>query len=61
MLVRIRKCRAMTQECCLKPAGAWPRRFRGFVPIESRNHLILEDEPAFGHFLDQLKSFLKSS
>lgn len=30
-----------------------------FVPLESRNHLILEDEPAFGRFLDELKSFLK--
>jgi len=30
-----------------------------FVPLESRNHLILEDEPAFGRLLDELKSFLK--
>jgi class 3 adenylate cyclase/pimeloyl-ACP methyl ester carboxylesterase len=30
-----------------------------FVPLESRNHLILEDEPAFGRFLDELTSFLK--
>jgi class 3 adenylate cyclase/pimeloyl-ACP methyl ester carboxylesterase len=30
-----------------------------FVPLESRNHLILEDEPAFDRFLDELKSFLK--
>jgi pimeloyl-ACP methyl ester carboxylesterase len=29
-----------------------------FVPLESRNHLILEDEPAFGRFLHELK-FLK--
>ena len=29
-----------------------------FVPLESRNHLILEDEPAFGRFLDELKSFM---
>jgi class 3 adenylate cyclase/pimeloyl-ACP methyl ester carboxylesterase len=30
-----------------------------FVPLESRNHLILEDEPAFGRFLDELTSFLR--
>jgi class 3 adenylate cyclase/pimeloyl-ACP methyl ester carboxylesterase len=30
-----------------------------FVPLESQNHLILEDEPAFGRFLDELKAFLK--
>ncbi|MEH2570664.1 alpha/beta fold hydrolase [Bradyrhizobium sp. AZCC 2289] len=30
-----------------------------FVPLESRNHLILEDEPAFDRFLDELKAFLK--
>jgi class 3 adenylate cyclase/pimeloyl-ACP methyl ester carboxylesterase len=31
-----------------------------FVPLESRNHLILEDEPAFPHFLDEIRSFLKT-
>ena len=30
-----------------------------FVPLESRNHLILADGPAFGRFLEELKSFLK--
>jgi len=29
-----------------------------FVPIESRNHLILEDEPAYLHFLEEIRSFL---
>jgi len=29
-----------------------------FVPIESRNHLILEDEPAYPHFLEEIRSFL---
>jgi class 3 adenylate cyclase/pimeloyl-ACP methyl ester carboxylesterase len=29
-----------------------------FVSLESRNHLILEDEPAFNRFLHELKSFL---
>jgi hypothetical protein len=29
-----------------------------FVPIESRNHLILEDEPAYSHFLEEIRSFL---
>lgn len=32
-----------------------------FVPLESRNHLILEDEPAFPRFLEEIKSFLKSA
>jgi class 3 adenylate cyclase/pimeloyl-ACP methyl ester carboxylesterase len=31
-----------------------------FVPLESRNHLILEDEPAFPRFLEEIKSFLES-
>jgi class 3 adenylate cyclase/pimeloyl-ACP methyl ester carboxylesterase len=31
-----------------------------FVPLESRNHLILEDEPAFSRFLEEIKSFLKT-
>jgi class 3 adenylate cyclase/pimeloyl-ACP methyl ester carboxylesterase len=31
-----------------------------FVPLESRNHLILEDEPAFARFLDEIKSFVNS-
>lgn len=29
-----------------------------FVPLESRNHVILEGEPAFGRFLEELRSFL---
>jgi pimeloyl-ACP methyl ester carboxylesterase len=29
-----------------------------FVPLESRNHLILESEPAFARFLDELRTFL---
>jgi class 3 adenylate cyclase/pimeloyl-ACP methyl ester carboxylesterase len=29
-----------------------------FVPLESRNHLILESEPAFARFLEELRSFL---
>jgi class 3 adenylate cyclase/pimeloyl-ACP methyl ester carboxylesterase len=31
-----------------------------FVPLESRNHLILEDEPAFRRFLDEITSFVKA-
>lgn len=31
-----------------------------FVALESKNHLILEDEPAFGRFLDEIKSFIDS-
>jgi pimeloyl-ACP methyl ester carboxylesterase len=30
-----------------------------FVPLEGRNHLILEDEPAFERFLAELKGLLK--
>jgi class 3 adenylate cyclase/pimeloyl-ACP methyl ester carboxylesterase len=29
-----------------------------FVPFESQNHLILENEPAFAHFLEEFRSFL---
>jgi class 3 adenylate cyclase/pimeloyl-ACP methyl ester carboxylesterase len=31
-----------------------------FVPLESRNHLILEDEPAFPRFLEEIKFFLNA-
>ena len=30
----------------------------GFVPLASRNHLILEDEPAFPRFLEEMRAFL---
>ena len=44
-------------------AGGWPRGIPGarFVPLPSRNHLILEDEPAFARFLQEIKSFLAST
>ena len=29
-----------------------------FVPLESRNHIMLEGEPALTHFLEELRSFL---
>jgi class 3 adenylate cyclase/pimeloyl-ACP methyl ester carboxylesterase len=29
-----------------------------FVPLQSRNHLILEDEPAYPHFREEIRSFL---
>src|SRR5260370_8952940 len=29
-----------------------------FVPLESQNHLVLESEPAFARFLEELRSFL---
>jgi class 3 adenylate cyclase/pimeloyl-ACP methyl ester carboxylesterase len=29
-----------------------------FVALQSRNHLILEDEPAYPHFRDEIRSFL---
>ena len=28
------------------------------VPLQSRNHLILESEPAYAHFLEEIKAFL---
>jgi class 3 adenylate cyclase/pimeloyl-ACP methyl ester carboxylesterase len=32
-----------------------------FVPLPSRNHLILENEPAFPRFLQEIRSFLTST
>jgi class 3 adenylate cyclase/pimeloyl-ACP methyl ester carboxylesterase len=32
-----------------------------FVPLPSRNHLILEHEPAFARFLEEIRTFLASS
>jgi pimeloyl-ACP methyl ester carboxylesterase len=29
------------------------------VPLQGRNHLFLESEPAFGRFLDELRAFLR--
>jgi class 3 adenylate cyclase/pimeloyl-ACP methyl ester carboxylesterase len=29
-----------------------------FVPLQSRNHLILEHEPAYGRFLEEIRAFL---
>jgi pimeloyl-ACP methyl ester carboxylesterase len=29
-----------------------------FVPLEGRNHLFLETEPAFAQFLEQTRAFL---
>ena len=29
-----------------------------FVPLQGRNHLFLETEPAFGQFLEQTRAFL---
>lgn len=30
-----------------------------FVPLQSRNHLILEDEPAYARFIEEIASFLR--
>jgi pimeloyl-ACP methyl ester carboxylesterase len=30
-----------------------------FLPLESNNHLILENEPAFGRLLEEIRSFLE--
>ncbi len=32
-----------------------------FVPLESRNHLLVEGEPAFARFMTELRSFLAAS
>jgi pimeloyl-ACP methyl ester carboxylesterase len=32
----------------------------GFVPLDSRNHLILEQEPAWPRFLGEVRSFLRA-
>jgi pimeloyl-ACP methyl ester carboxylesterase len=32
-----------------------------FVPLASRNHLILEDEPAFPRFLAEMRAFLNDT
>jgi pimeloyl-ACP methyl ester carboxylesterase/DNA-binding winged helix-turn-helix (wHTH) protein len=29
-----------------------------FVPLESRNHVLLEDEPAWGRFVEEVRAFL---
>lgn len=29
-----------------------------FVPLESRNHVLLESEPAWAHFVDEVRAFL---
>jgi class 3 adenylate cyclase/pimeloyl-ACP methyl ester carboxylesterase len=31
-----------------------------FVPLQSRNHLILESEPAYARFIEEITSFLRS-
>ena len=30
-----------------------------FVPLEGRNHLMLEDEPAWARFLGEVRAFLR--
>lgn len=32
-----------------------------FVPLESRNHILLEDEPAWYRFVDEVQRFLGQS
>jgi class 3 adenylate cyclase/pimeloyl-ACP methyl ester carboxylesterase len=32
-----------------------------FVPLESQNHVLLESEPAFARFLEEMKAFLQSN
>lgn len=45
------------------PFGAGRRVARGipgarFVPLESNNHILLRDEPAWGRFVDEVRNFL---
>jgi pimeloyl-ACP methyl ester carboxylesterase len=30
-----------------------------FVPLESQNHVLLEGEPAFAHFLEEMRAFIQ--
>ena len=32
-----------------------------FVPLESDNHVLLSDEPAFAEFMDMVKRFLHTN
>jgi DNA-binding NarL/FixJ family response regulator len=32
-----------------------------FIPLDSRNHVLLPDEPAWKQFLDEFRSFLKDA
>jgi pimeloyl-ACP methyl ester carboxylesterase len=32
-----------------------------FVPLESRNHVLLETEPAWSRFLEEVRAFLDST
>jgi len=31
-----------------------------FVPLQSRNHLILESEPAYARFIEEITAFMKT-
>jgi len=44
-----------------KMAGAMAAAIPGarFVALQSRNHLILEDEAAYPHFREEIRSFLR--
>jgi hypothetical protein len=40
--------------------GAWPPASPArFVPLQSANHLILDSEPAYARFIEEIASFLK--
>ena len=41
------------------PKSADAPRGARFVALQSRNHLIPEDEPAYPHFREEIKSFLR--
>ena len=50
----------MMQGCRLKSGRRLAAGIPGarFVPLESRNHVMLEGEPALERFLEELRSFL---
>jgi pimeloyl-ACP methyl ester carboxylesterase len=44
-------------DCGRQLAGGIPGA--RFVPLQSRNHLILGDEPAFTRFIEEITAFLR--
>jgi hypothetical protein len=59
------RCR---RSCCTRRATRWRRSTRGacwplipgsrLVPLEIRNHILLDGEPAWRRFRDELQAFL---
>ena len=53
--------RARTRRCPSRKGRSWRRAIPGaaFVPLESRNHILLESEPAWRMFSEISREFLK--